>query len=83
MKIEKFVNHVTMHFYCTDNGKPPQWCNGYRGGFKGGGGGAPPKIGKNMIFFIKIMIFHTKYQKKNLSAPPLTWYPGSAPGLAC
>ena len=25
------------------------------------GGGAPPKIGKNMIFWRKIVIFHTKY----------------------
>jgi hypothetical protein len=24
---------------------------------------APPKIGKNMIFWRKIMIFHTKYPK--------------------
>ena len=24
---------------------------------------APPKIGKNMIFLCKIMIFHTKYPK--------------------
>ena len=24
---------------------------------------APPKIGKNMIFWLKIMIFHTKYPK--------------------
>ena len=33
----------------------------------GGGGGppapAPPKIGKNMIFLRKIVIFHTKYLK--------------------
>jgi hypothetical protein len=26
-------------------------------------GGAPPKIGKNMIFWRKIVIFHTKYPK--------------------
>ena len=57
------------------------------------GGGAPPpppKIGKNMIFWRKIVIFHTKYPQKCsrlppfgaifLSAPPLTWNPGSAPG---
>ena len=25
----------------------------------------PPKIGKNMIFLHKIVIFHTKYPKKN------------------
>ena len=52
-----------------------------------GGGGAPgvrppPKIGKNMIFWRKIVIFHTKYPKNFraslrsahffLSAPPLT-----------
>jgi hypothetical protein len=48
---------------------------------------------KNMIFWRKIVIFHTKYPKKFraslrsthffLSAPPptpLTWNPGSAPG---
>jgi hypothetical protein len=34
----------------------------------GGGGGAPPsKIGKNKIFWHKIVIFHTKYPK-NLHA---------------
>ena len=37
---------------------------------------APPKIGKNMIFWLKIVIFHTKYPP-----PPLTWNPGSAPDL--
>jgi hypothetical protein len=26
-----------------------------------GGGGGGPKIGKNMIFWRKIVIFHTKY----------------------
>jgi hypothetical protein len=25
------------------------------------------------------VIFHTKYPQKKLSAPPLTWNPGSAP----
>jgi hypothetical protein len=35
---------------------------------RGGGGGRtrhvpPPKIGKNMIFWRKIVIFHTKYPK--------------------
>jgi hypothetical protein len=29
-----------------------------------GGGGRAPKIGKNMIFWRKIVIFHTKYLKK-------------------
>ena len=38
------------------------------GADSGGGGGvhparAPPKIGKNMIFWRKIVIFHTKYPK--------------------
>ena len=33
-------------------------------------GGAPPKIGKNMILWRKIVIFHTKYPK-NVRAPPL------------
>jgi hypothetical protein len=28
-----------------------------------GGGVPPPKIGKNMIFWRKIVIFHTKYPK--------------------
>ena len=34
-----------------------------RGGSRGGGapGARPPKIGKNMIFWRKIVIFHTKY----------------------
>jgi hypothetical protein len=31
-------------------------------------GGAPPKIGKNMIFWRKMVIFHTKYPKH--FAPP-------------
>ena len=50
---------------------------------------APPSaIGKNTIFLRKIVIFHTKYPKNFsaslrsahfiLSAPPLTWNPGSA-----
>ena len=30
---------------------------------RGGGGARPPKIGKNMIFWRKIVIFHTKYPK--------------------
>jgi hypothetical protein len=34
-------------------------------------GGAPPKIGKNMILWRKIVIFHTKYPK-NVRAP-LRW----------
>ena len=42
---------------------------------KGGASGArPPKIGKNMIFLPKILIFHTKYPQNFpsifLSAPP-------------
>ena len=51
---------------------------------------APPSaIGKNMIFWRKIVIFHTKYPKHFraslhsaqffLSTPPLAWNPGSAP----
>jgi hypothetical protein len=36
---------------------------GYQGLIQGGGRTrrAPPKIGKNMIFWRKIVIFHTKY----------------------
>ena len=45
-----------------------------QGRIQGGGGGgapgarAPPKIGKNMILWRKIVIFHTKYPK--IFAPP-------------
>ena len=66
----------------------------YRGGSKGRSTrrAPPPKIGKNMIFWRKIVIFHTKYPKNFrallrsaqifLSAPPpLTWNPESAPVL--
>jgi hypothetical protein len=39
----------------------------YQGRIQGGGGGAPgarpPKIGKNMIFWRKIVMFDTKYPK--------------------
>ena len=43
-----------------------------RGGGVGGGapGARPPKIGKNMIFLRKIVIFHTKYPKICLRLPP-------------
>jgi hypothetical protein len=38
------------------------WNN--QGRIKGGAPGArPPKIGENMIFWRKIVIFHTKYPK--------------------
>ena len=50
---------------------------------------APLKLEKKMIFWRKIVIFHTKYPKNfraslrsarfHLSAPPLTWNPGSSP----
>ena len=62
-----------------------------RGGSRGGGGapGAPPKIGKNMILWRKIVIFFTR-NAPNIFAPPsarrnyfkcapLTWNPGFAP----
>ena len=37
----------------------------FRGGFRGGAPARPPphKIRKNMIFWRKIVIFHTKYLK--------------------
>jgi hypothetical protein len=35
----------------------------YRGGYRGRTRRPPPKIGKNMIFWRKIEIFHTKYPK--------------------
>ena len=34
-------------------------------------GAPPPKIGKNKIFWRKIVIFHTKYPKKISRLPPL------------
>jgi hypothetical protein len=54
---------------------------------------APPSaIGKNMIFWRKIVIFHTKYPNKFRASlrsaqffrvrPPLTLNPGSAPGFS-
>ena len=36
----------------------------------GAPGALPPKIGKNMIFWHKIMIFHTKYPKRFKCDPP-------------
>ena len=46
--------------------------HGFQGRIQGGGAHPahappPPKIGKNMIFWRKIVIFHTKYPK-NLRA---------------
>ena len=50
----------------------PQLLN--QGRIRGGGGGAlgalPPKIGKDMIFLRKMVIFHTKYPQKNLKSAP-------------
>ena len=47
-----------------------------RGGSNGGGGAHParasPKIGKNKIFWRKIVIFHTKYPK-NFRASLRNW----------
>ena len=63
-----------------------------RGGSRGGAhpARAPPKIGKKMIFWRKIVVFHTNYSK-NVRASlrsaqffkyaPLTWNPGSAPAI--
>ena len=67
--------------------------NNNQGRIQGGGAHparAPPlKLEKIWFFWGKIVIFHTKYPKKFshlpplgaifLSAPPLTWNPGSAP----
>ena len=72
---------VISAIYIYISGADPEWAHPAR---------APPKIGKNMIFWRKIVIFHTKYPKYFraslrsaqifLSAPPpLTWNPGSAP----
>ena len=60
----------------------PQLLN--QGRIQGGGGTrrAPPKIGKDMIFLRKMVIFHTKYPNKKFKVrPPLTWNPGSAPDI--
>ena len=57
------------------------------------GGRPPPKIGKNMIFWRKIVIFRTKYPKNFHASlrsaqfflsvpPPLTWNPGSTPPMS-
>jgi hypothetical protein len=45
-----------------------------RGGGGGGGRtrGVPPEIGKNMIFWRKIVIFHTKYPN-NFRASLRNW----------
>jgi hypothetical protein len=48
---------------------PPTRGNYSRGGSRGG---HPPKIGKNMIVWGKIMIFHTKYPK-NFRASFRNW----------
>jgi hypothetical protein len=43
-----------------------------RGGSRGGAPGTrPPKIGKNMIFWRKIVIFHTKKKQNFSRLPPL------------
>ena len=47
-------------------------CHTYscRGGSRGGAPGArPPKIGKNMISWHTIVIFHTKYPKNSAHSP--------------
>ena len=57
----------------------------FQGRIQGGGGWMhparppPPKIGKNLIFWRKIVIFHTKYPKNVFKCAPLTWNPRSAP----
>ena len=42
-----------------------------QGRIQGGAPDAPPKIGKNMIFLRKIVIFHTKDPQKISRLPPL------------
>jgi hypothetical protein len=86
LKIVCYINQLYSHKPGADPGRGG-------GGGGGGGGGAPgvclpPKIGKNKIFWRKIVIFHTK--TPNIFVPPsarcnffkcapLTWNPGSAP----
>ena len=67
------------HFLCTIKSYEQKVNN--RGRSRGGAHPACtlPKIGKNMIFWRKIVIFHTKYPQKNVSAPLLAWNPGSTP----
>ena len=51
-----------------------QWEGHMQGRIQGGGapGARPPKIGKNMIFWRKIVIFHTKYPN-NFRASLRNW----------
>ena len=44
---------------------------------------APPKIGKNMIFLRKIVIFHTKYPNNFRASLRSAQNPGSAPTTLC
>jgi hypothetical protein len=43
----------------------------YRGGSRGGAHPTRPNIGKNMIFWRKIVILHTKYPKQISRLPSL------------
>ena len=54
-----FPFHASKHIFIMLN-------NSTQGRIEGGvhPACAPPKIGKNMIFLHKIVIFHTKYPKK-------------------
>jgi hypothetical protein len=74
-----------MQFYIAITGFGPY----SRGGLRGGAPDAPPLKLEKIICLRKIVIFHTKYPKQFraslrsaqffLSAPLLTWNPGSAP----
>ena len=57
-------------FYVTKNQFQINKCL-FTGADPGGADPTRPKIGKNMIFWRKIVIFHTKYPKKMLRLPPL------------
>ena len=72
---------------------PQKACPTFRSAPRGGGAHPardPLKLEKNMIFWRKIMISHTKYPKHFRGSlcsvqffqvsPPPTWNPGSAPG---
>ena len=80
----------TMSSCCNGNAPLPNVIV-TRGGSMGGAPGArPPKIGKNMIFWRKIVIFHTKYPNnfrtslrsaQFFKCAPLTLNAGSAPDI--
>ena len=72
--INRHESFMTMVITLWDDPLDDTGCNTITPGADPGGGRtrrAPPKIGKNKIFWRKIVIFHTKYPKNYLPLPPL------------